>query len=456
MNWSPEMFHSKLVVRGGYGLNFNQEEIAISANADYNPPVQGYYNFGGGSPSNINPNILYGISSSPTSLNGFASNPATITSYTTNNLPAAGNGNVTAFGNTSGGLPTAYTEHYSVDTEYAFSSQLVASLGYQGSSSHHMIQQLNENAAALAKGLALNPLLTGVDFYPNTGSSNNNAMLAELKHPFSHHFEANAQFMWAKSMDNGSGPYEEDPYYPLNPSFAWGRSDFNVGKSFKAFGLWQPVIFKGSNGWLEKVLGGWSISGIFNIHSGFGWTPNYGTAQSLYCSNCGYYNLRPQYLGGAGTSTSNKAFETGSNYGNYAAVIAAQNQTTATVNGNANTVVAYSNKFFNVPNFQGAMTGTYPQVAAALPPPPGLARNSFNGPGYKDVDASITKAFGFPKARVIGDNAKLEIRADFFNLFNNLNLNPGSVSNNINSTNFGQDTAALGARTISFQGRFSF
>jgi hypothetical protein len=102
------------------------------------------------------------------------------------------------------------------------------------------------------------------------------------------------------------------------------------------------------------------------------------------------------------------------------------------------------------------MTGTYPQVAAALPPPPGLARNSFNGPGYKDVDASITKAFGFPKARVIGDNAKLEIRADFFNLFNNLNLNPGSVSNNINSTNFGQDTAALGARTISFQGRFSF
>ena len=53
------------------------------------------------------------------------------------------------------------------------------------------------------------------------------------------------------------------------------------------------------------------------------------------------------------------------------------------------------------------MTGTFPQVAAALPPPPGLARNSFNGPGYKDVDASISKAFGFPKARVIGDNAKL-------------------------------------------------
>jgi hypothetical protein len=162
MNWSPEMFHSKLVVRGGYGLNFNQEEIAISSNTNYNPPVQGYYNFTSASPSEINPNILYGISSSPTSLTGFASNPATITGYNTNNLPVAGSGNVTAVGNTSGGLPTAYTEHYSLDTEYAFGREIVASLGYQGSSSHHMIQQLNENAAALAKGLALNPLLTNV------------------------------------------------------------------------------------------------------------------------------------------------------------------------------------------------------------------------------------------------------------------------------------------------------
>jgi hypothetical protein len=119
-------------------------------------------------------------------------------------------------------------------------------------------------------------------------------------------------------------------------------------------------------------------------------------------------------------------------------------------------VVAYSNKFFNVPNFQEAMTGSFPSVAAALPPPPGMSRNSFNGPHYQDVDASITKSFGFPKARIIGDDAKLEIRADFFNLFNNLNLNPTQVSNNINSANFGQDTAALGARTISFQGRFSF
>jgi hypothetical protein len=468
-DWSPEMFHDKLVVRGGYGLNFNQQEIAITANANGNPPAQGYYSFSSGSPTDINPDILYGISSSPTSLTGFASNPNTITTYNSANLPTAGNANVYAFGNETGGLPTPYTQHYSVDTEYDFGHAIVASLGYQGSASHHLNTQTNAMATALVKGVALNPLITNLDYYPNDASSNNNALLAEVKHPFSHHFQADAQFMWAKSMDNASGPYEEDPYYPENPFYSWGRSDFNVGKSFKAFGLWQPVIFKG-NGLLEKIAGGWSLSGIYTIHTGFPWTPNFGTAQSLYCNNfCGYYNLRPQYLGGAGHSTSNAALESGSNFNG---ILNTQNITKAAVNnptcvvGNPNypnclTVVAYSNTYFNVPNFQAAMTGTFPGVNAALPPLPGIARNSFNGAGYQDFDASLTKAFGLPKMRVLGDDAKIEIRANFYNLFNKTNLNTADISNNVNSSNFGQinlgdGNALLGSRTITFNARFSF
>jgi hypothetical protein len=456
-DWSPAIFHDKMVVRGGYGLNYNQEELAISSNAGNNPPVQGYYNFTFDSPSSPGTNgadISYGISSSPTSLAGFAANSHTVTSYNANNLPTGGNANVFAFGNANGGLPTQYAHHYSLDTEYTFlNNWLVASLGYEGSTQHHLMVQYLANATALNSGAALNPLITQVDYYGNEGGANNNAMLAELKHPFSHHFSADAQFMWAKSMDDASHPYEEDPYYPDNTAYSRGLSDYNVGKSFKAFGLWQPVIFHGEHGWLEKIAGGWSLSGIYNVHTGFPWSPNYGTPQSLYCSNCGYYNLRPTYLGGGGTSHSNAAFESGSNF---AGVLTNQVAPTATINGNTGTVVAYSNKYFNVPNYAAAMTGTFPGVNAAEPPPPGAERNSFNGPGYKDVDASLTKAFGFPKMRVIGDNANIEIRADAFNLFNSTNLNPTSIATNITSSNFGQDTSILGSRTVSFQARFSF
>ena len=35
--WSPTRFNNRLVFRGGYGLNYNQEEIAISANITSNP-----------------------------------------------------------------------------------------------------------------------------------------------------------------------------------------------------------------------------------------------------------------------------------------------------------------------------------------------------------------------------------------------------------------------------------
>ncbi len=39
--WSPNQFAGRVVIRGGYGLNFNQEEIAISANVQGNPGLGG-------------------------------------------------------------------------------------------------------------------------------------------------------------------------------------------------------------------------------------------------------------------------------------------------------------------------------------------------------------------------------------------------------------------------------
>lgn len=461
-NWSPGTFNSKLVVRGGFGLNFNQEEIAITANAGNNPPTQNYYTFQYVSPTNPGTNggsILYGISSSPTSLSGFASNPHTITTYNSNGLPNGGNASVTIIGDGTGRLPTTYVEHFSLDTQYEVNRDIVASLGYQGSVGHHLINHQTPNAPGVVAGYPLNPLITGGDFWINGGTSNNNALLAELKHPMVHHFQLDAQFMWAKSLDtDGSGPYYEDPYFPTNPAYSYGPSDFNVGKSFKLWGLWQPVLFHG-NGFAEKILGEWSLSGIMQFHTGYPYSPNYGIASSLYCTQCGYYNLRPYYRGGGNGDHSNKAFIQNTNFAGYAAAATNPTTTSATVNGSS-TVVSYANSFFAVPNYASAMQATnnvgFPAGNVALPPLPGLDRNAFVGPHYRDVDASLAKGFGIPANHILGESARLEIRADVFNLFNILNLNGQSVASNITSTNFGQDTTPLGARTITFQARFSF
>lgn len=77
-------------------------------------------------------------------------------------------------------------------------------------------------------------------------------------------------------------------------------------------------------------------------------------------------------------------------------------------------------------------------------------------PGYKDVDLTLAKAFGLPNMPVLGEKTRVELRVDAYNLFNNLNLNPNSISNNIAASNFGTITNALGARVITLGARFSF
>ncbi len=90
--------------------------------------------------------------------------------------------------------------------------------------------------------------------------------------------------------------------------------------------------------------------------------------------------------------------------------------------------------------------------ATAFIPPPGIDRNSFPGPDYRDVDLNISKAFGLPKMPVLGEGAKIEIKANMLNAFNVLNINPSSLSTNIANSNLGQASSALGSRIIDVPG----
>jgi hypothetical protein len=138
------------------------------------------------------------------------------------------------------------------------------------------------------------------------------------------------------------------------------------------------------------------------------------------------------------------------------------------VNGSPQ-IVQQSTTYFTTPNFANAMqavsgNGATLSPNVSLPPNPGLLRNAFVGPSYRDFDFSIAKGFGLPNTRLLGEDAKIEIRADMLNVFNLLNLDPARVSNNVVSTGnpsvggtpFGVDNTALGGRIITFQARFSF
>ena len=424
--WSPSYFNDKLVVRGGYGLNYNQMEIALSANVANNPGLTTQPTFNMGTPTSANPGIVYALSSDVHSLYAYPANPNAIFKYASNGLPANGSPvNVVIFPRD---FPTLRVHHFSLQTEYTLPKNWVFSLGYQGSVSKHVIFHQNPNATPAAKGYALNPQIGGGDIWDMNGEGNYNALLAQVRHQFAHHFMVDAQYTWSKSMDTASGPYTENPF-PYRPSLNWGPSDYNVGHMFKIFGMWQPKFFHGDALW-QRLADGWTISGIFNAHTGFPWSPVVSvTGGNLYCGTCGYSTLFPaQYLGGAGNDYGTDQYKTGSNFSKGGAA------------------------YFTVPMYTPYSGNNY---GTALPQV-GLHRNAIQGPPYKSVDFSLAKAFGLPKAPVLGEEAKLEFRLDAYNVLNNLNMNPSSISNNIANSNFGQATNALSGRVMTVGARFNF
>ena len=86
---------------------------------------------------------------------------------------------------------------------------------------------------------------------------------------------------------------------------------------------------------------------------------------------------------------------------------------------------------------------------------PGIGRNSFRGPRYFSTDLAFGKRTGLP--RFMGEGAFLEVRANVFNAFNNLNLNPLRFSAPlIEDPNFGRAERGLAGRVVELQGRLSF
>jgi hypothetical protein len=87
----------------------------------------------------------------------------------------------------------------------------------------------------------------------------------------------------------------------------------------------------------------------------------------------------------------------------------------------------------------------------------GIGRNAFRGPNYRSIDLSIVKQTRLP---FLGEEAKLDLRANLFNAFNLLNLPPFQpVTDQVNVDfveRFGRAPFGLAGRVIELQARFSF
>jgi hypothetical protein len=199
-----------------------------------------------------------------------------------------------------------------------------------------------------------------------------------------------------------------------------GPSDYDVRHNLNISGLWDLPLFRNRHDFVGKALGGWQMDGILTWHTGFPWTPH--TGQCVRSANSNNFvcpSRPPHYFGGALDDTSNEAF--------------------IRPNGN---FPGGGLAFFDPNNPNGLL-------------PPGIGRNSFRGPRFFAVDMSLGKRTGLPA--FLGEGAYLEVKANLFNVFNNLNLAPLEFfAPTVDSRDFGRAQSALAGRVVEFQARFNF
>ena len=197
-------------------------------------------------------------------------------------------------------LHTPLIRQYNLGIQYEFAPQWILEAGYVGSSSINLMQQYhNNNTASLAS--AANPIngittnttgnvlyrvpylgyqAVGVRGTSFDGYANYNSMQVTVRKQFSHGFMFQGAYTWSKDMtveyndvanSNNAG----------NLAQQYGPATFSRPQRFVT-NYSYDLPFGTHTGVLEKVLGGWNVSGVTVIQGGSPMTIADQTAGTLF------------------------------------------------------------------------------------------------------------------------------------------------------------------------------
>jgi hypothetical protein len=303
--------------------------------------------------------------------------------------------------------PTVINWTFKVEQQIAPNTSL--GVGYVGSHGYHELLSVDANEpipticpaapcpANLAAGTVYypsgatlaNPALANTTTWFSEGLSSYNALQVDVNRRFAQGFQIRGAYTWSKSLDDGtalnSSVGANAPgfvMFPLNPKLDWGPSNSDVrhiaviNSSYELpFGTGKKFL-AGAHGLSEKLAGGWTLSGVETIQSGFPFTPQLGFNPT---NNGDSRNpIRPDW---------NSAF-TGTQ------------------------IPGSPNQYFNPLAFSLPAPGTYGNTG----------RNVFYGPGLATTDLSLAKN------TAISEKLRAQFRAEFFNIFNRANFgSPNAV-----------------------------
>ncbi len=291
------------------------------------------------------------------------------------------------------------------------------------------IQSLRANSL-LGPNVGLSSQFATNAFVTNKGSSSYDGMLLSLRKRFSEGFQFDVNYTWSHSIDNQSTVANTTTSGGLicdatDLRVCRGNSDFDIRHLVNVNGIWELPIGRGrmiggdAPGWLNTIIGGWEITGIFTARSGL-----------------------PFHLA---TASWPRTF-----------IFDGANGVPAVLSGDLSVLKASIHdtpdgriQFFADPNLvHNPNTGT----GVAQYPRHGRIgnRNVLRSQPFWNVDSAVLKNFR------LGENQRIQLRWESYNLFNH-NVFAPPTTINIGSASLGNITTVQStARVMQFGIRWDF
>ena len=299
-------------------------------------------------------------------------------------------------------LRTPTVESWSLKIEQQIAPGTSLGVSYIGSHGYHELLSADANlptpticpASPCPSGYP-----NGTLFYPAGAPLQNNSVLnttqwfsqgvssyhgleVDVNHHLSHGLQFRGVYTFSKALDDGdnmnTSVATNSPAFvanPRNPAADYGRASFDVRHS-AVLNATYDLPFGGAGNsehgpWAKRLFGNWQLSAIETLQSGLPFTPqlSYNPSNDGDTRNPVRPSINPNFTGPV--------------------------------------IEDRPNQYFNPSAFLQPLPGTYGNVG----------RNTLQGPSLVETDVSAAKKF------VLSDRAKLQFRAEVFNLWNHTNFN---------------------------------
>ncbi len=292
--------------------------------------------------------------------------------------------------------PTVLAWTFKIEQQIAPATSLT--IGYVGSHGYHQILSEDQNTpatvvcpaspcpATLAPGTVYyastnkaNPKVANTTSWVSQGISNYNGLEVDVRRQLSHGLQLRGVYTFASNLDDGSAwntsVSANTPafvMYPGNPGLDYGPAATNIRHAGAINGTWELPFNDGrfANSWAKQLVGGWSVSGIATLQSGFPLSPQlgYNPTGNGDTRNPVRPNLATDFQGPL-----------------YAKTV---------------------KQWFNPAAFTAPQSGTFGNVG----------RDTLTGPGLAELDLALVKN------TTIHERLRAQFRAEFFNALNHANF----------------------------------